>query len=119
MHLTLNQTLFLVLTIVAVVVAVFLVRVLIQLRRTAQEGERTLAEIGNLAGSLMELERNLNARMDDIGDFLASTKKVAAGLTQAGLFLTTKVVNPASRFLPVLFPLLLMGWRKLKKKKEK
>ncbi|HEX2694203.1 MAG TPA: hypothetical protein VHP61_00500 [Acidobacteriota bacterium] len=114
-----NQTLFLVLTIATVVVAVYLVLVLIQLRRTAREGERTLAEIGELAGSLKELERKLNARMDDVGDLVASTKKMAAGLAQASLFLTTKVVHPASRFLPVLFPLLLMGLRGMKKKKEK
>lgn len=119
MHLTLNQTLFLVLTIAAVVLVVYLVLLLIQLRRTAREGERTLAEIGELAGSLKELERTLNTRIDDMGDLLASTKKMAAGLAQASLFLTTKVVHPAARFLPIVFPLLLMGLRGLKKKKEK
>jgi hypothetical protein len=117
MHLTLNQALFLVLTIAAMVVVVYLVLLLIQLRKTAREGERTLAEIGDLAVSLKELERKVNARMDDVEDFLASTKKLTSGLAQAGLFLTTKVASPASRFLPVLFPLLLMGLRRLKKKK--
>jgi hypothetical protein len=119
MYLTLNQILFLVLTIAAVVVVVFLVLLLIQLRKTAREGERTLAEIGELAGRLKDLERTLNARIDEVGDLLASTKKIAAGLAQAGLFLTTRVAHPAARFLPIVFPLLLMGLRGLKKKKEK
>ena len=119
MPLTLNQILFLVLTIAAVVVVVYLVLLLIQLRRTAREGERTLAEIGDLAVSFKEIERKLNVRIDDVGELLASTKKMAAGLAQASLFMTTKVVHPAARFLPLVFPLLLMGWRGLKKKKEK
>lgn len=118
MMLTLNQTLFIVLTVAAVVAVVFLVRLLIQLRKTAREGERALAEIRDLAVSLKELERKANARMDDLGDFVTSTKKLTAGLAQAGLFLSTKVASPASRFLPVLFPLLLMGLRRLKQKKE-
>jgi len=117
MPLTLNQALFLVLTIAAVVVAVYLVMLLIQIRRTAREGERTLAEVRELAEGLKVIERKLNARMDDVGDFLTSTKKLTAGLAQAGLFLTTRVASPASRFLPVLFPILLMGLRRLKKKK--
>ena len=119
MSLTLNQTLFLVLTIAAIVVVVFLVRLLIQFRKTAREGERTLAEMSELAGSLRELERTLNARADDVGDLLVSTKKMAAGLAQASFFLTTKVVHPVARFLPIVFPLLLIGLRGLKKKKEK
>ena len=118
MTLTLNQALFLVLTIAAVVAVVFLVLLLIQLRKTAREGERALAEIRDLTVSLKEIERKLNARMDDVGDFVTSTKKLTAGLAQAGLFLTNKVASPASRFLPVLFPLLLMGLRRLKKKRR-
>jgi ABC-type transporter Mla subunit MlaD len=119
MPLTLNQTLFLVLTFAAVVVVVFLVLFLAQLRRTAREGERTLAELRELAGSLKEIERKVNARIDDVGELLASSKKTAASLAEASLFLTTRVVRPASRYWPILFPLLRMGWRQLKKRKEK
>ena len=122
MLLTLNQILFLVLTIAAVVVVVFLVLFLAQIRRTARQGERTLVEIADLAVSLKELERKLDARIDDVGELLESSKKTAAGLAEASFFLTTKVVRPASRYWPILFPLLRMGWKqlkKLKKKKEK
>ncbi len=122
MLLTLNQTLFIVLTVAAVVVAVFLVLFLAQLRRTAQEGERTLAEVRELAAGLKDIERKIDARIDDVGELLESSKKTAAGLAQASLFLTTKVVSPASRYWPIIFPLLRMGWKqlkKLKKRKEK
>jgi hypothetical protein len=119
MLLTLNQTLFLVLTIAAVVVVVFLILFLVQLRRTAREGERALAEVGALAGSLKEIERKVSARIDDVGELLESSKRTAAGLAEASLFLTTKVVRPASRYWPILYPLLRMGWRQLKKRKEK
>lgn len=104
MLLTLNQTLFIVLTVAAVVVAVFLVLFLAQLRRTAQEGERTLAEVRELAAGLKDLERKIDARIDDVGELLESSKKTAAGLAQASLFLTTKVVSPASRYWPIIFP---------------
>ncbi len=122
MLLTLNQTLFLVLTAAALVVVVFLVLFLVQLRRTARQGEQTLAEVADLAASLKELERKINARIDDVGELLESSKKTAAGLAEASLFLTTKVVRPAARYWPILFPLLRMGWnqvKKLKKRKEK
>ena len=119
MLLTLNQTLFLVLTIAAVVVVVFLVLFLAQLRRTAQEGERTLAEVRELAIGFKEIERKIDARIDDVGELLESSKKTAAGLAQASLFLTTKVVGPASRYWPILYPLLRIGWRQLKKMKKK
>lgn len=117
--LTLNQTLFLVLTIAAVVVVVFLILFLIQIRRTALEGERTLAEVRELAVSLKEIERKINARIDDVGELLESSKQTAAGLAQASLFLTTKVVSPASRYWPLLYPLLRIGWKQLKKMKKR
>ncbi len=122
MLLTLNQVLFVVLTVAAVVVAVFLIIFLAQLKRTAEEGERTLAEVRELATGLKEIERKIDARIDDVGELLESSKKTAAGLAQASLFLTTKVVSPASRYWPIIFPLLRMGWKqlkKLKKRKEK
>jgi hypothetical protein len=117
--LTLNQTLLLVLTVAAVVVVVFLILFLIQIRRTAREGERTLAEVRELAVSLKEIERKVNARIDDVGELLESSKQTAAGLAQASLFLTTRVVSPASRYWPLLYPLLRIGWKQLKKMKKR
>jgi biopolymer transport protein ExbB/TolQ len=117
--LTLNQVLLIVLTVAAVVVVVFLILFLVQMRRTAREGERTLAEVRELAVSLKEIERKVNARIDDVGELLASSKQTAAGLAQASLFLTTRVVSPASRYWPLLYPLLRIGWKQLKKMKKR
>ena len=119
MLLTLNQVLLIVLTVAAVVVVVFLILFLVQMRRTAREGERTLAEVRELAVSLKEIERKVNARIDDVGELLASSKQTAAGLAQASLFLTTRVVSPASRYWPLLYPLLRIGWKQLKKMKKR
>ncbi len=119
MLLTLNQVLLLVLTVAAVVVVVFLILFLVQMRRTAREGELTLAEVRELAVSLKEIERKVNARIDDVGELLESSKQTAAGLAQASLFLTTKVVSPASRYWPLLYPLLRIGWKQLKKMKKR
>lgn len=118
MFLTLNQTLFIILTVAAVVAVVFLVLFLIQLRKTAREGERALIEIREAAEGLQEIERKANERIDDVAELLRSSKQAAAGLAEAGLFLSTKIVRPAARFWPILYPLLRMGWRHLKKKKE-
>lgn len=119
MLLSLNQTLFLILTVIAAAVAVFLILFLVQLRRTAREGERTLIELREVAEGLKTLERKVDARVDDIAELLSSSKRTVAGLAETSLFLTTKVVRPASRYWPLLYPLLRMGWKHLKKRKEK
>ena len=119
MLLSLNQTLFLILTAVAVAVAVFFILFLLQLRRTAREGERTLVEFRELAEGLKAIERKVDARIDDAAELLESSKQTVAGLAEASLFLTTKIVRPASRYWPILYPLLRAGWKQLKKRKEK
>jgi len=119
MLLTLNQTLFLVISIAFVVAIVFLVFFLVQLRRTAREGERTLVELRELAEGLKGIEQKVNARIDDVGEILESSKKTVAGLSEVTLFLTTKVVRPASKYWLILYPLIRLGWRQLKKRKEK
>lgn len=112
MELTLNETLFLLLTIVAVVVAVFLVRFLIQLRRTARAAEKAI-------GELQALERKVSARVDDVGEVLESSKRAVSGISEIALFMATKVVRPASNYWPILYPLLRFGWQRYKKKKER
>lgn len=119
MLLTLNQTLFLVISIAFVVAIVFLVLFLAQVRRTAREGERTLIEIRELAEGLKGIEKKVEARIDDVGDILESSKKTLAGISEATIFLTTKVIRPASKYWPLLYPLIHLGWRQLKKRKEK
>jgi len=119
MLLTLNQVLFIVITFAFVVAIVFLVLFLIQLRKTALEGQRTLTELRELAESLKGIEKKVNARIDDVGEIIKDTRKTVAGLSEATFFLTTKLVRPAFRLWPIVFPLARLGWQYLKKRKEK
>jgi|WetSurMetagenome_2_1015567.scaffolds.fasta_scaffold162014_2 hypothetical protein len=119
MPLTLNQSLFLVLTLAAVITAVYLIRLFIQLRKTAAEGERALAAFRELAGSLQELDLLVKQRVEDAGATLEASKKAAAGLAEVSYFLTTKVLNPSSRVLPLALPVAKFVMRYMKKRKEK
>jgi uncharacterized protein YoxC len=119
MVLTLNQVLFIILSFAAVIALVFLVLFLVQLRKTAQAGERTLIELRDLAEGLKSMQKKIDGRIDDVGEILDSSKKTVAGLAEATAFLTAKVVRPASQYWPILYPLLRLGWRVFKKRKEK
>jgi len=119
MSMTLNQFLFLILTLAAVVAVVFLVRFLIQVRRTAQEGERTLTEFRKLAESLTELDLMVKERLEDLGQTLEASKRVALNLTAVTGFMTTRLFRPATRYWPVLLPVVSFLWRRMKKRKEK
>jgi ABC-type transporter Mla subunit MlaD len=119
MPLTLNQVLLIILTVAAVVAVVFLVRFLVQIRRTAQEGEKALAKAQELMDGLKEIEAKLNASLDDVGHVLQVSKKAAAGLTEITGFLTARVIRPSAKYWPLLFPLVRLGWLQLKKRKEK
>jgi sensor domain CHASE-containing protein len=119
MPLTLNQVLLIILTIAAVVAVVFLVRFLIQLRRTAREGEKALAKAQELMDGLKEIETKINSSLDDVGQVLQTSKKAAAGLTEITGFLATRVFRPSAKLWPFLVPLVRFGWLQLKKRKEK
>ena len=119
MVLTLNQALFLILTVAAVVAVVFLVLFLAQLRRTAREGERTLIELREVAEGLKVIEKKVDARIDDAAEILASAKTTLSGLSQASLLLTSNVVRPASKYWPIIIPVARWVWRRMKNRKEK
>jgi uncharacterized protein YoxC len=119
MQLSLNQVLFIILTIAAVVAVIFLVRALIQLRRTAREGERTLAKAQELMDGFKEIEAKINVSLDDVGQVLQTSKKAAAGVSEIAALVTTKVIRPSAKFWLFLFPLFRIGWQQLKKRKEK
>ncbi|MFO7979624.1 MAG: DUF948 domain-containing protein [Candidatus Aminicenantes bacterium] len=118
MALTLNQFLFLVLTFAGVVAVTFLVIFLIQLRKTAKEASLTMVEIRSLARNLTDASLKLNSQVDDLQDILDSTKKTAAGLSEAAWFMTVKIIRPSSRYWPLIYPLIRLGWRQLKRKKK-
>ncbi len=119
MPLTLNQFLLLVLTFVAVVIAVFLIRFLAQLRRAAEETEKTMVEIRSLIGSLSELEKVLRTRLEDAGEFLEASKRTVNQVSEATFFLTSRMIRPASQYWPVVIPLVKFFWKRLRKRKEK
>lgn len=116
MPLTLNQFLFLILTIAAVVAVTAFISFLLQLKRTAREGEKTLIEVQTLSKNLNEVSQKVNEKIEDLGDVVDTTKKITAGLSEATWFLVTKVIRPGSKFLPFLYPIIRLGWRQFKKK---
>ncbi|MGB4703740.1 MAG: DUF948 domain-containing protein [Candidatus Saccharicenans sp.] len=119
MLLTFNQVLFLILTIAAAVVSVFLVLFLVQLRRTALEAEKSLQELQISLHKLQRLEDKLDRQLDQTGAIIDSTRKTLSGLAELSLFTTTRLVRPAYKFWPVLLPLLRFGWQLIKKRKER
>lgn len=119
MPLTLNQVLLLVLTLAAVVVAVFLVRLFAQLRRTAAEAEKTLAEMRALAQHLTELDLVIKDKVETLGTTLEASKKAAVSIGQASALIASNFVQPASRYLPLIIPVVRFFIMRMKKKKEK
>lgn len=119
MTLTLNQVLGIILTAAAVVTVTFLVLFLNQLRRTAREGERTLAKAQETMDGLKEIEAKISASLDNVGEVLATSKKAVTGLSQITYYLTSRVIRPSARYWPFLFPLLRLGLQQMKKRKEK
>ncbi len=118
--LTLNQVLFLILTVAFVIIAVFLVRFLIQLRRTAIEGQKTLERAQVLMSGMEEIEAKLNASLDEIGQIVQTTKKAATGVSEVARFVGTNVIRPSAKYWPIIFPLVSLAWRQInRKRKEK
>jgi len=119
MPLTLNQVLFLFLTFAVVTLVIFLVRFLAQIRRTAAEGEKTLAELGVLAKHLTELDLVVKEKVEDFGKTLEASKRAAVNVAEASSLITTKFVRPSAKFLPIALPIARFVWRQWKKRKEK
>lgn len=119
MSLTLNQFLLLVLTFAGVVGITVLVMLFLQLRKTAKEGEKTLIEFQALARNLNSLSQKASAKVDEVGELVGAARKTAVNMSEAAWFVTAKLIRPSSRLWPILFPLVRVGWRQLKKKKKK
>jgi len=118
MSLTLNQFLFLVITIAVVVAVTYLVMLMVQLKKTAKEGERTLFEINALVRRLQDTSEKLNSRIEDVDEIVQATKKTAIGFAEVSTFMATRIIRPSSRYWLFLFPLMRLGLRIMKKKKE-
>ena len=119
MTLTLNQVLGIILTVAGVVAVVFLVLFLNQLRRTAREGEKTLAKAQETMEGLQQIEAKLNASLDNVGEVLAVSKKAVTGISEVMFFLTSKIIRPTAKYWPFVLPLVRLGLQQMKKRKEK
>lgn len=119
MPLTLNQFLWLVITLTIVVVATWLILFLRQLKATAEEGQKALAELRRALEEFHGVEVLIKEKVETMADTLESSRKVAASLAEILGFLATRVARPASRYWPFIFPLLQFIWRRKKKKKER
>jgi len=115
----LPHILFIVLTVAAVIAVVFLVRLFIQLQRTAAEAEKTLVEVRILAGHLSDLEVEVKARVEELGDTFRASRKAAGGISEAAMLVSSKFLPAQAKFLPFLLPVARFVLRKMKKKKEK
>ena len=118
MSLTLNQFLFLVITIAIVVIATYLVIFLVQLRKTVKEGQDTLAEAKKLMQSVNETSQKVNSKIDDMTPMVEASKQIAVNISKIALFLGAKVLKPSSKYWPLVFPILRSGWRQIKKQKK-
>jgi gas vesicle protein len=118
MPLTLNQILSLVLTFAGVILVIYLIRLLAQVRRTAAEGEKTLAELGVLAKHLTELDLVVKEKVKDLGNTLDATKRAAVNISQTSSLITSKFVGPSFKFLPIALPVARFVWRQWKKKRR-
>jgi len=119
MTLTLSQVLSIVLTVAAVIGVTVLSLFLLQLRRTAREGEKTLIKAQETMDGLQAIEAKISANLDNVGEVLATSKKAVSGLSEITFFLTSKIIRPSARYWPFLFPLLRFGLQQMKKRKEK
>ena len=115
----LTHILLIVLTVAAVVAVFFLVRLFAQLRLTAAEAEKTLAEARVLVKHLSELDLEVKARVEELGETLRATKTAAVGLGQASMMVSSKFLPAPTKFLPFVLPAARFVIKQLKKRKEK
>ncbi|MCX7973960.1 MAG: hypothetical protein N3B16_05600 [Candidatus Aminicenantes bacterium] len=119
MPLTLNQFLWLVITLVIVVVATWLILFLHQLKRTAEEAEKALAELRHNLQEFNELQALIKEKAERVGETIESSRKIASNLAEILGFMTARVIRPSAQYWPLIFPLLQFLWRHKKKRKEK
>ncbi len=119
MSLSLNQFLLLVITFVLVIAVTFFISLFLQLKKTAKEGEKTLVEIRTLVQMLKQTDYKVNTKIDDIGELVGTTKKTLVRIADLSWFLSAKIFKPSSKYWPFIYPAIRLGWRLIKKRKEK
>jgi flagellar basal body-associated protein FliL len=118
MPLTLNQFLFLIITLAVVVAVTAFVILALQLKKTAAGAEKTLAEYKELAKNLQLLDQTVKDKLDELGQTLQAARQVAGQVSGVTLWLSSKFVQPAAKLWPLLAPVARFVWRQWKKRKE-
>jgi len=119
MLLTLNQILWIILTLAVVVTVIFLVLFLIQLRKTAQEGEQTLIEVRELVKDLRETEHKIDASVTEIGEIIRVSRRTISGVSAITGYVSTGLMRTTLKAWAFALPALRWSWQRLKKRKEK
>jgi hypothetical protein len=102
----------------AVVAVVFLIRLLIQLRATAEEAGKTLVEVRELAQNLSELDLEIKARIEETGDTLGVFRKAAVDVSRAALVAAWRFLPAPAKFLALILPAARYVARQIKQAKE-
>jgi gas vesicle protein len=110
----LTHILLIVLTASAVIAVIFLVRLFIQLRRTAIEAEKTLAEVQVLTRHLSELDLEVKARVEELGGTIRASRDAVTGLSEATMMFSSKMMPVPAKFLPFVLPVARFVLRQLK-----
>ncbi len=116
----LNQTLLLIVMIAGVVAIGYLIRLFAQLRRTAAEGEKALAEFRELTRHLQELDLLVKQQVEELGRTITASKYAVGNVAETSSLIAAKFFQPSFKFLPFILPIAQFVWRQFgKRKKEK
>lgn len=85
-----------------------------QLRRVLIELESTTVEIRNLSAEFRQLAEKADAKVNEIDEIMAVTKRTMAGAGQALSFVNHNVLKRSAGLLAFL-PALRLGWKMVKK----
>ena len=118
MTLTLNQFLFLVLTIAVVAFIAYLIPTIRQLKETAKRAEEVLNETKELISHFQETEKLINAQIEGLEDLIKTSKKTLTNISDIAWFISKKLLKPSTRYLGAILPLINFGWQLYKKKKK-
>ncbi|MFW6173709.1 MAG: hypothetical protein ACOC5T_08190 [Elusimicrobiota bacterium] len=68
---------------------------------------------------LKQTDYKVNTKIDDIGELVGTTKKTLVRIADLSWFLSAKIFKPSSKYWPFIYPAIRLGWRLIKKRKEK
>jgi predicted PurR-regulated permease PerM len=118
MTLTLNQLLFLILTIAVVAFLVYLIPTIRQLKETAKRAEEVLTETRKLISNFEETEKLVKSQIEGLDDLIKTSKKALTDISEIAWFISKRLLKPSTRYISAFFPLINVGWQLYKKRKK-